>query len=196
MRSDFGMLEVFDVQSTSDQQDFRLYPPIAAAAPMQMLPEQAASWAYPQASMSDEEIAFTLVTGLSGRLYLSGFLNKMNEEQFALVEEAVRVFKSMRSDIAEAVPEWPGGYPDWDAQTLSLQLRAPERSLLYVWHRSESTAETLELDLGGDVTPTSLRQIYPESAAAWAVSGSDDGRVALTPHMPGFSARVYDVTSA
>jgi alpha-galactosidase len=196
MRSDFGMLEVFDVQSTSDQQDFRLYPPIAAAAPMQMLPEQAASWAYPQATMSDEEIAFTMVTGLSGRLYLSGFLNKMNEEQFALVEEAVRVFKSTRSDIAAAVPEWPGGYPDWDAQTLSLQLRTAERSLLFVWHRSESTTETLELDLGGDVTPTSLRQIYPESAAAWAVSGSDDGRVALTPHMPGFSARVYDVTSA
>ncbi|WP_208545146.1 glycoside hydrolase family 36 protein [Rathayibacter sp. VKM Ac-2760] len=194
MRSDFGMMEVFDLQSTSDQQDFRLYPPIAAAAPMQMLPEQAASWAYPQPWMSQEEIAFTMVTGLSGRLYLSGFLNRMNEEQFALVEEAVRVFTELRFDIAEAVPEWPSGYPDWDAPALSLRLRAAGRSILYVWHRSESNSETLELDLGTNATPASLRQIYPASAPAWTISGNGDGRIALSPPAPGVSARIYELT--
>ena len=70
------MLARFDLQSTSDQQDFLLYPPIAAGAPVQILPEQAGNWAYPQPSMSHEEIAFTMVTGLSGRLYLSGFLDR------------------------------------------------------------------------------------------------------------------------
>lgn len=193
MRSDFGMLEVFDLQPTSDQQDFRLYPPIAAAAPMQMLPEQAGNWAYPQAWMSDDEIAFIMVTGLSGRLYLSGFLNRMNDEQFGLVTEAVQVFKSTRTHIAGAVPEWPSGYPGWEAPTLSLLLRRADRSLLYVWHRSESTIETLDLDLGKGVTPASLRQIYPVSAVPWTVSGSDDRRIALTPSTPGVSARVYEV---
>ena len=67
MRADFAMLEVLDFQSTSDQEDFRLYPAIAAGAPVQMLPEQAGNWAYPQAWMGDEEIAYTMVTGLSGR---------------------------------------------------------------------------------------------------------------------------------
>ncbi|PPG56843.1 alpha-galactosidase [Rathayibacter sp. AY2B7] len=195
MRSDFGMMEVFDLQATSDQQDFRLYPPIAAAAPMQMLPEQAASWAYPQPWMSQEEIAFTMVTGLSGRLYLSGFLNRMNEEQFALVAEAVRVFTALRSDIAEAVPEWPSGYPDWKAPALSLRLRSAGRSILYVWHRSETTAESLELDLGADATPASLRQIYPASATAWTISGNGSGRIALTPPTPGVSARIYGFTA-
>ncbi|PPG09878.1 MULTISPECIES: glycoside hydrolase family 36 protein [unclassified Rathayibacter] len=195
MRSDFGMMEVFDLQATSDQQDFRLYPPIAAAAPMQMLPEQAASWAYPQPWMSQEEIAFTMVTGLSGRLYLSGFLNRMNEEQFALVEEAVQVFTTLRSDIAGAVPEWPSGYPDWKAPALSLRLRAAGRSILYVWHRSETTAESLELDLGADATPASLRQIYPASATAWTISGNGNGRIALTPPTPGVSARIYGFTA-
>ena len=37
-----------------------------------ILPEQAANWAYPQPQMTDEEIAFTMCTGLAGRLYLSG----------------------------------------------------------------------------------------------------------------------------
>ena len=66
------MLSRLAMQSTSDQQDFRKYPPIAASAPVSMLPEQAASWAYPQPEMSDEEAAFCLVTGLLGRFYLSG----------------------------------------------------------------------------------------------------------------------------
>ena len=51
------------LQSTSDQQDPLRYPPIAAAAPLSMLPEQAANWAYPQPDMTDEQIAFTLCTG-------------------------------------------------------------------------------------------------------------------------------------
>ena len=33
MRADFAMLSRLQLQSTSDQEDFRLYPPIAAAAP-------------------------------------------------------------------------------------------------------------------------------------------------------------------
>lgn len=195
MRSDFGMLEAFDLQSTSDQQDLRLYPPIAASAPMQMLPEQAGNWAYPQPWMSDDEIAFTMVTGLSGRLYLSGFINQMNDPQFDLVREAVRVFKSTRIHIADAVPEWPSGYPDWEAPSLSLRLRGAGRSLLYVWHRSESTIEPLALDLGVDVTPASLRQVFPAKAAPWTASVRDDGRIRLAPSTPGLSARVFEVTS-
>ena len=38
MRSDFARLARLDLQSTSDQQDPLLYPPIAAGAPMLMPP--------------------------------------------------------------------------------------------------------------------------------------------------------------
>ncbi len=48
MRSDFALLSRLQLQSTSDQQDYLKYPPIAAAAPVLTLPEQAANWAYPQ----------------------------------------------------------------------------------------------------------------------------------------------------
>src|SRR5919202_1233446 len=71
-RMDSAMLSRLQLQSTSDQQDPVRYPPIAAAAPLSVLPEQAASWAYPQPDMSPEEIAFTLCTGLAGRAFLSG----------------------------------------------------------------------------------------------------------------------------
>src|SRR5699024_12300749 len=77
MPSDWAMLSRLQLQSTSDQQDFRKYPPVAVSAPMMMLPEQAANWAYPQPGMTREEVAFCLVTGLLGRFFLSGHLNEL-----------------------------------------------------------------------------------------------------------------------
>ncbi|GFJ88411.1 glycoside hydrolase family 36 protein [Phytohabitans rumicis] len=77
MRQDYALLSRLHLQSTSDQQEFLRYPPIAAAAFLSILPEQAGNWAYPQPEMSDEEIRFTLTTGMLGRLYLSGHLDRM-----------------------------------------------------------------------------------------------------------------------
>ena len=48
MRTDYALLARLQLQSTSDQQDYLRYPPIAAAAPAGIAPEQAAVWAYPQ----------------------------------------------------------------------------------------------------------------------------------------------------
>jgi alpha-galactosidase len=60
MRMDYSIRSAAHLQSTSDQQDFLRYPPIAAAAPASVLPEQAGNWAYPAASMSLEETAFAM----------------------------------------------------------------------------------------------------------------------------------------
>ena len=107
------MMSRLAMQSTSDQQDFTKFPPIAAAAPISLLPEQAANWAYPQPEMSDEEVAFCLVTGLLGRFYVSGYLNRMNERQRGMVAAAVRAAKSLRPSIVGAHPYWPSGLPGW-----------------------------------------------------------------------------------
>jgi alpha-galactosidase len=127
MRADFAMLELFDLQSTSDQQDFRLYPAIAAGAPVHMLPEQAGNWAYPQEWMSDEEIAFTMVTGLSGRLYLSGFLDRMAPAQLELIREATGLFKEVRGRHRQGcarVASWPARMVCRVLRTLAGRARA------------------------------------------------------------------------
>lgn len=193
MRADFAMLEAFDIQSTSDQQDFQLYPAIAAGAPMQMLPEQAANWAYPQAWMTDEEIAFTMTTGLSGRLYMSGYLNRMSEHQLAFVHDAARVFKDIRADIAESVPEWPTGYPGWDDPTVSLVLRSSTRTLLFVWHRCSDSKVVINAGLGPDVSAADLTLVYPSGLPQWSISDESDGRIQLVPVTAGYSARVYEI---
>nr|WP_201470692.1 glycoside hydrolase family 36 protein [Microbacterium hydrocarbonoxydans] len=137
MRADHALLSRTHLQSTSDQQDFRLYPPIAASAPASILPEQAGNWAYPAVDMSDADTAFTLVTGLSGRLYLSGFLGELRESQRALVSEAVALHKSLRAQLAATEPFWPLGLPGWEDDLICLGLRSEEQTLLFVWDRSD-----------------------------------------------------------
>ncbi|MGC5165428.1 glycoside hydrolase family 36 protein [Luteimicrobium sp. DT211] len=167
MRADFALLSRLQLQSTSDQQDPAAYPPIAASSTVSVLPEQAASWAYPQPEMSDEEIAFTLVTGLSARFYLSGHLDRMTDGQRALVTEAVRAAKALRHDLASTYPSWPLGLPGWDDPWVASALRTPARRVVAVWSRDPAEEETVLVlpDLtGADVQ---VGTVFPTTLPEW-----------------------------
>ncbi len=146
MRQDYALLSRFDVQSTSDQQEALRYPPIAANSFFSVLPEQAAHWSCPQPSMDDEQLHFTLATGMLGRMCLSGFLDRMTEEQLNLVAVAVAAHKELLPEIGHAFPFWPSGIPEWTSPWVSAGLHAPERDLVTVWNRGPD-AEALTLDL-------------------------------------------------
>ncbi|MEV0634944.1 alpha-galactosidase [Streptomyces sp. NPDC050619] len=136
MRMDGATLAVTQLQSTSDQQDPLRFPPIAAAAPTAVPPEQGAVWAYPQPEFDDDLIAFTLGGALLGRIHLSGHLNRMSDHQLGLVRDAVATYKTIRGDLARAVPFWPLGLPGWTDEWLALGMRVPEGpSYLSVWRR-------------------------------------------------------------
>lgn len=189
MRADASLLAVTHVQSTSDQQDYALYPPIAASAPATILPEQCGNWAYPEVGMSAEETAFTLVTGLSGRLYLSGFLHRLRPEQTALVHEAVRTHTRLRASLPTAEPFWPLGLPGWDDPVVVLGLRCAGESLLFVWDRGETPA-TIDLPLEGTV-----ETLFPADAAPWRSEPRDGaGAGSRLTTLPGRTARVLRLT--
>ncbi|HEY8914742.1 alpha-galactosidase [Lacisediminihabitans sp.] len=195
MRMDFAMLSRMQLQSTSDQQDFLKYPPIAAAAPMSMLPEQAASWAYPQPTMSREEAAFCLATGLLGRFYLSGYLNEMSPEQREMVATAVAVAKELRGDIRKSVPFWPLGLPTWTAPSVALGLRTPSTRFLTVWDRGPTDGPVcLELP---DLIGAQLRidTIFPRELEPWTTLW-DSATGTLSVHNPTDSvgARTFQLT--
>lgn len=192
MRADYALLARTHLQSTSDQQDFRLYPPIAASAPASILPEQAGDWAYPAVGMTDAETAFTLVTGLSGRLYLSGFLGELRPEQQALVAEAVTLHKTLRGGLAESDPFWPLGLPTWDAEVVCLGLRAHEQSLLFVWDRSEEPGSFTIPGVREGETLFPANAAAGDSAGAWTIENGDDGIRIETPS--GLGARVLRIS--
>ncbi len=164
MRADPAMLARTQVQSTSDQQNPLRYPPIAAAAPAAIPPEQCANWAYPQPTDTPDGIAFTLCTALLGRLYLSGHLDGMSPAQLELVAEAVQVYKGIRADVAAAVPWWPAGLPGWDDPVPVLGLRSPATTYLAVWCRDpDRTDVTLPVaHLAG--TAVEARVLFPSRA--------------------------------
>jgi alpha-galactosidase len=138
MRADYAVLSRLQIQSTSDQQDFLRYPPVAAAAPAAMPPEQAGIWAVPQPSFTGQQIAFIMCGALLGRIHLSGHLDQMSPGQRELVAAAVRVYREVRPDLAAAVPFWPLGLPGWTDSWIALGMRAPSASYLTVWHRADA----------------------------------------------------------
>ncbi len=191
MRTDYALLARLQLQSTSDQQNPLRYPPIAAAAPMAVLPEQSASWAYPQPEMTDEEIAFTVTTGLLGRLYLSGHLNRMTADQFALVRDGVVAHRSIRADLARAVPFWPLGLPGWTDGWVALGLRAGGDNLLAVWRRpgADDVAELRLPHLRG-ATPE-IDVLYPRRLPAWGQAWDAAAGLLRLEGGPAPSARVF-----
>jgi alpha-galactosidase len=188
MRADYSLLSVTHLQSTSDQQNFLLYPPIAASAPAHIVPEQCGNWAYPAAAMTPEETAFTMVTGLSGRLYLSGFLDTLDDAQRALVHEAVTLHRQDRYRLPSATPFWPLGLPGWDDEIVCLGLRDVDGATLYIWDRGERPVDVLIPGVHGPA-----RIAYPSSAAPWSLEAHPDGLRVQT--LPGATARVITVAT-
>ncbi|MGW0710850.1 alpha-galactosidase [Streptomyces sp. NPDC002643] len=183
LRMDYAQLAVAQLQSTSDQQDLLRYPPIAAAAPTAVTPEQAAVWAYPQPGHTADEIAFTLAGALLGRIHLSGFLDRMNDDQLGLVRSAIRVYKDIRPEIGQAHPFWPLGLPAWEDDWIAQGLRGRESTLLTVWRRQSADQErtlTIPHLRGAHLVAEVL---HPGDASAGAVDWND-GAATLTVSLP------------
>lgn len=204
MREDFAQLSRFQVQSTSDQQDWKLYPPIAAAAPMLMLPEQAASWAYPQSGMTAEETAFNINTTFLGRFFLSGYLNRMDDAQHALVASGIASYKRhVQPVIGSSVPFWPLGLPEWDAETVAYGLRPAEPdagksapTLVTVWVRdAHEGVIRLHLDHAKGRNAT-VSPVFPvEGFKTWPTTWhAEEGTLEIVAPTGVYASRTFAVT--
>ncbi|MFF8186846.1 glycoside hydrolase family 36 protein [Microbacterium sp. NPDC016588] len=176
MRMDYALLSVAHIQSTSDQQDAVTGAVIAATAPLSIAPEQAGNWAYPAAEMSDGEAHVTLVSGLLGRLYLAGHLDRLSDDRFTLVQDAVRLHRQERLRLNRSVPVWPLGIPQWDDDLLALGLVDAGRTLLGVWSRGDGG--TVTVPLRGTV-----RQVFP-TTTTWPLQTEDEGFTLTAPAGP------------
>ncbi|TDT97475.1 alpha-galactosidase [Streptomyces sp. 846.5] len=136
-RADHAMLSRLPVHSVTDQQDFRLLPAIAAAAPSAVTPEQGAMWAYPLPGHSAADLSTVMVSALLGRIHLGGRPDLLDTEQQRIVREAVDSYLTYRHLLPTALPRWPLGLPGWRDERLALRLDCPDAgcALLAVWHR-------------------------------------------------------------
>jgi alpha-galactosidase len=96
----------------------------------------------------------------------------MSREQRALARNAISVYKTIRADIAAAVPFWPLGLPRWADSWIALGMRAPGASYLTVWHRGPVGS-----DDGTDGTDG--------SASPVTGTGDEAGITLAVPHLRG-----------
>lgn len=137
LRMDYALLSRHSIQSTSDQEDYRLYATIAANAPVGVTPEQAAIWSYPLAEGDDrEEVIFNMVNALLLRIHQSGHLGNLKPESRGLVKEALDYYKLIREDIKTSLPFWPLGLSSYSDSWVSLGLYKDSKSYLALWRRA------------------------------------------------------------
>jgi alpha-galactosidase len=194
-RMDAASGSVFPVQSLSDQQDFRLVPPVAAAAPLAITPEQSGVWASVEGSMSEEELAFSLVTAMLSRVHLTGRIDTLDEPQRAVVRDALSVYRTVRPAIARSVPVWPLGLPGWRDPWVVLGARDGTDLYLAVSRRGTEPggADVVRLALPGLRAVDDVQVLYP----AWhddSIAVADDG-CSLEIKLPApLTARLLRVT--
>jgi alpha-galactosidase len=180
-RMEYASLASHPLQSTSDQMDPIRYAAIAAGIHTAVLPEQGATWAYPQPGWSDEKNALTVVNSLLGRVHLSGRLDLLTDKQLDLVARGMQVYESIKFDVKNAVPFWPLGLPAWHDDWLAQGLASKSgRLLLAVWRRGgKGEARLPILALKGKVE-IDIKLLYPdfEAEVSWDAEAGEL-RVAL-----------------
>jgi len=199
MRMDFAMMKRLHMQSTSDQQDPVMYAPIAAAAPASLLPEQAGNWAYPRAGMEPELLTLSLVNGILGRMYLSGYLNRMSDAEIAVVREAIAAQRTVLASIEHSYPFWPLGLPGWTDGWVAFGLGTAGDSdttatYLSVWRRP-GAANSITLPLPAfRGSALSVDPFFPNTSSGWDFTwdaGSGELTITVAGSIP--SARVLKI---
>lgn len=167
MRADNGTLSHFHVQSTSDQELYYNYAPIAAASAAIMPPEKAGNWANPyflgegeyeefdkgvdtayleERNLDGEATIFSMINGMLGAPIISGRIDYLDDLNVALVKEAVACFKDIRKDIVQAHAVYPTGFGYIGGRShVTFGLVNREKTLLYlaVWKINACEEETV-----------------------------------------------------
>ncbi|MFP7706516.1 glycoside hydrolase family 36 protein [Trueperella sp. LYQ141] len=196
MRQDFGVTSRTDVQSTSDQQDWRLYPPITASAAMLVPPEQAGNWAYPHEHMDRETFAFATSATLLGNFYLSGYINRMEHWQRDMLRQAMDAYRGwIRPLIGQSYPWWPLGLPCWDSDVVAYGLADGRTYVLTVWARQSEREEIVIAPPNFVGEQYQVHTVFPSGPdlSQWDVEVRADGLHIRLPRRC-YAARTFAIT--
>lgn len=121
--------------------------------------------------MSPDLFELSLVNGVLGRMYLSGYLNAMSPAQRAVVRSAIEAHRTVLEVIESAVPVWPLGLPAWEDPWLALGLRATSGELyLSVW-ALPGAGSSVSLPLSGFAgQEVVVEPLFPTALGSWSVS--------------------------
>ncbi len=131
-RLDYAMLSRLQLESATDQDDYRNYPSIVAGLTAGVLPEQLGVWSFPAADATPDQASFHMVNAMLGRIHQSGAADRWPGEVRAQVQTGIRVYKeTIRGHLTSSVPFYPFGMPDMTNKTapVALGIRSAEAHL-------------------------------------------------------------------
>jgi alpha-galactosidase len=138
MRMEYSMLSKAQLQSISDQDDYRLYSSLTTGSSAALLAEQMGVWSQPLKDATPDVASCNLVNAMLGRIHQSGFLPVMSPESVAQVRNGIAVYKQhIRRHISSFIPFYPLGMPDVTMPTepAALGMRGTDRVFAAVWRR-------------------------------------------------------------
>lgn len=176
-RMDYAMLSHLQLQSSSDQEDYRRYPAILTGASAAVVPEQLAAWSYPMTTDGADAASFNMVSAMLCRIHQSGHLATLPRESLDQVSQGIAIYKTeIRPHLLQAVPFYPLGLPDiTDARSpVALGMRSPDRTFVAVWRLTGDP----EVRVRG--VPPGLRPLYPANLGV-KIRAESDGTTITFP---------------
>ncbi|MBQ9744550.1 MAG: alpha-galactosidase [Clostridia bacterium] len=158
MRMEYASLTHADIQSVSDQTDYRHNAKVASACATAVLPEQGAIWSYPKTGDTKNAFVMNMVNSMLKRIHLSGQVYGWTPEETELVKDAIRVYKNIRSVIPKSIPFYPLGIPQYDGEFLCEAYKFEGSVHMAVW-RMETDCDTVTIPLNKKIRDAKI--LYP-----------------------------------
>ncbi|MBE6750529.1 MAG: alpha-galactosidase [Ruminococcaceae bacterium] len=183
MTMDYSTLQHFSIQSISDAAFYDEFAHMNAMAPTALIPEQTGIWVVTHPNRSVNQNAFAAVNGMLNRMYLSGRIDKVDDESFANLKEAVKCYKELRQDIHGSLPFFTDELSHYKDEWVSAMRLSGDKKTLYVTAgRLESETEEIKIDLSQ--VPKDKKNaeiIFPKNVGNISLCG-DSLSVALPKH--------------
>jgi len=135
-REDYAMLSRLQLQSGSDQEDYRCFPAIVTGSTAAVLPEQLAIWSYPILGATADAASFNMVNAMLTRIHQSGNLAQLEPAAADQVIEGIRVYKTeIRPLLTQFLPFYPLGMPDLTDRVspVALGMKTASKKFVSVW---------------------------------------------------------------
>ncbi|MDD6565030.1 MAG: alpha-galactosidase [Clostridiales bacterium] len=152
-RLDPKMMSVTAMSSFSDAHESMEVPVVAANMHYLISPRQSQIWCVLKDEMSRSHIQYVIASGFLGRLCWSGYIDKLSDEQFAMIPEAESFYESVSHIIkhgrSKVYRTQPVNYRALKGTQTVVRYSEDRSEILVVCHFFDE-AEKTEINLGGE----------------------------------------------
>jgi len=190
-RMDYAMLSQAQIQSSSDQEDYKKYPAILVGELAAVLPEQLGIWSYPFPTGGAREASFNMVSAMAGRICQSGCLSQLKDDAFRQVHSGIQIYKATLAPVlADSVPFFPLDLPSLaDRRSpIAVGLRTAKKDFVFVWRLEGDSAVGVPV-----AKPGQARLLYPLSLDVTATMGK--GKIEISFPAPYMAAVIEFIPS-